>query len=530
MSTLLLTETKAVHKNWFENISVNITDKDLEKIPEKGALFTISNRPIGFIEELIIARCVGQKRNDFCFLNNSNLSSVESFYKSYLNKNHFLKLEKLIEENKLISLFPVGNTSSFQGKGSSLSDSIWDKSIIRKIYQNNLKIVPIYITIENEAFLKMQALMVNEDYSYEIVTSMIEHTGVEVTVRIGKPIVKSKFEFQSINQFSRFLRAKLYSLGSKIKVDYFYNVKEKVEKIVEPIDPISLEAELLSITDTNKIGEQGNFDIYLAKAKKIPLAIKEIGRLREITFRNIGEGTNNQIDLDEYDLHYLHLFVYDREAKKIAGAYRIGDGKYIMETIGKKGFYIQSLFKISNKFSNYLSASIELGRSFVVDEYQNHRLPLYLLWQGINYYISNSDYLKYIIGPVSISSSYSKISRSFIVAHIMKHHWDYELAKMIQPKTAFKTDFENIDYEILLEKTGNSIKLLDDIIDDIDPEHSKVPILLKKYFSKQAKIIGFNLDPKFNDALDGFMITKIDQIELDILNFSKNVNKEDYAN
>lgn len=512
-----------------ENIKVNIPESDLEKIPESGAFITISNRPIGFIEEKLLSKCIRSRRADYRFLDNTHLKSDDDFYNKYLKGNSLLKFDTLVEKNQGIGLFPVGNISNFKAKGSTISDSIWDKSLIRKIYRNSIKIIPVYITIENEEFRKLLSVLHKNPISFEIIESLIEHTGLEVTVRIGKPILKSKFEFKSVNQFGRFLRAKLYGLGSKLKVDYFYKKKDVTEKIIEPIDQFKLESELLSISDTNRIGQQGDFDIYLAKAKKIPLAIREIGRLREITFRKVGEGTNNQLDLDEYDLHYLHLFIYDREKRKIAGAYRLGDGKYIMETIGKKGFYIQSLFKINYKFKTYLEKSLELGRSFVVEEYQNQRLPLFLLWQGIIYYISNSPYLKYIIGPVSISSTYSGISRSIIVAYIMKHQWDFNLAKFIKPKTAFKTDFENLDYEVLLEATGNSIKLLDDIIDDIDPTHSKVPVLLKKYFSKQAKIIGFNLDPEFNDALDGFMLTEIDKIELENLSAFKTLDKQHYA-
>lgn len=520
---------ETLNSDWLQKIKINLLPTDLEKIPLSGSFVTITNRPIGIIEELILAHFLHKIRPEFCFLQNQNLASICEFYEKSLENNYLYNFNNLVEHDKGIGLFPVGNYSSFKAKGNTLSDSVWDKSIIKRIYDTNIKIIPIYITIDNEAFIKMQHLFINNPFSLELIKSIIESTGLEVTIRIGKPIIKNKFEFKSANQFSRFLRAKLYGLGSKLKIDYFYKSAEDTKEIIKPIDTEALHAELLSISDTNKIGEQGNFDIFLTKAKKIPLAIKEIGRLREITFRNIGEGTNNHLDLDEYDLHYLHLFIYDRDNKKIAGAYRLGDGKYIMETIGKKGFYIQSLFKISNKFNQYLSSSLELGRSFVTEEYQNQRLPLFLLWQGITYYISNSEYLKYIIGPVSISSSYSKISRSFIVSYIMKNHWDFDLAELVKPKTAFKPDFENVDFEVLLDSTGKSLKLLDDIIDDIDPLHNRIPVLLKKYFSKQAKIIGFNLDPNFNDALDGFMLTNINNIELENLNAFKTLNKNNYV-
>jgi hypothetical protein len=235
--------------------------------------------------------------------------------------------------------------------------------------------------------------------------------------------------------------------------------------------------------------------------------------LREITFRSVGEGTHLSSDLDSYDLHYLHLFVYDVVERKLVGAYRIGDGNYIFNTLEKKGFYTHSLFKMKPSFSKILKESIELGRSFVRQEYQNHRLPLFLLWKGIQYFLHNHPAIHYIIGPVSISNTYSKISKSFIVAYIMKHHWNEKMAKNIIPRNQFKSDFKKLDYQVLLDASGKEVKLLDSIIEDIDPIHKKIPILLKKYFTQNAEIIGFNVDPNFNDALDGLMITNIDKLQ-----------------
>lgn len=524
-----MTDLSPSISDWINKVKIHITDEDLQKIPTHKNFITVSNRPIGIIEEILIAQILLKKQSKIAFLNNIGLLNEKDFYIKYVEGNSLLDFKKLLQNKFSVSTFPVGNTSDFSAKGNSLSDSVWDKTVVKKIYQNDAPIIPIYISINNEAFKKMQALFLNQKMTYDLAVSIIEYNGLDVSIRIGKPIKKEKYNFNNINQFGRFLRAKLYSLGSKLKVENFYEETQIATEIVKPVNELELEAELNSISDTNKIGTHLNFDIYLAKAKKIPLAINEIGRLREETFRKVGEGTNKQIDLDEYDLHYLHLFIYDRNAKKIAGAYRLGDGKYIMETMGKKGFYIRSLFKMGKAFNPYLSSSLELGRSFIVESYQNQRWPLFLLWQGITYYITNSHYLKYIIGPVSISSSYSKVSKSFIVSYIMQYHWDEKLAKYIKPKTMFKPDFEDIDYQAIIDSSGNSLKLLDEIIEDVDPLHNKVPVLLKKYFSKEARIIGFNLDPDFNDALDGFMITNISKIPLEELKAFKAMNKKEYA-
>jgi putative hemolysin len=180
-----------------------------------------------------------------------------------------------------------------------------------------------------------------------------------------------------------------------------------------------------------------------------------------------------------------------------------------MKTLGKKGFYLSTLFKMKSDFNKTLVESIELGRSFVSLSYQNQRLPLYLLWCGIINYLENHPNVRNMIGPVSISNSYSHTSRDLIVSYIKKYHWNGKLSKFIRPKFPFVPSQKNLDTKVLISCTNNRIKLLDSIIEDIDPKHTRVPILLKKYFAQNAKIIGFNIDPNFNEALDGFILTKV---------------------
>ena len=514
--------------DYIKNVTLNISAKDLAKIPSDGAFISFSNRPIGIIEELVLAQLFSYKREDYNFLNNKFLENETSFYKNYLEQNTLLDVYGLLSNNNAIGLFPVGNISSFQNEMSAFTDSKWDKVIVKQLYKTEAPIIPIYFNVENNNIFKILGTIPHQHLNYESIKNIVESKGLEISILVGKPIVKNKFNFNNSNHFGQFIRAKLYGLSSKLKVDIFYSNKPPKE-IAEAIDPEKIANELNAITDTNLIGEQGDFQVFIVKAKKIPYTIQEIGRLRECTFRNVGEGTNEHIDLDEYDLHYLHLFLFDKVNKKIAGAYRIGDGKYIMKTIGKKGFYLSSLFKIKKGFYDILNQCIELGRSFVVPEYQNKRLPLFMLWKGILYYLRSNNYLKYMLGPVSISSTYSKTSQGLMVKYIMKYHWDKKLAKEIQPKMAFKSKFDDIDYNVLVDCSNNQLKLLDNIIEDIDPYHNKVPVLLKKYFAQNAKVIGFNVDPLFNDALDGFMLTDIEDLpeeNFDTFNLNKKI---DYA-
>ncbi|HEY1009454.1 MAG TPA: GNAT family N-acyltransferase, partial [Daejeonella sp.] len=229
-----------------------------------------------------------------------------------------------------------------------------------------------------------------------------------------------------------------------------------------------------------------------------------------------GEGTNNATDLDEYDIYYNHLFIWDAETKMIVGAYRIGKGDEIFYSMGKRGFYIAELFKIKDQFYPVLRQSLELGRSWIRKEYQLKPLPLFLLWKGILKYLMENPHYRYLIGPVSISNNFSRFSKSLIVDYISTNHFDHELAQYVKPRKEFKIDFSKIDKDLLLEP-GDSLKDLDGLISEIETTHMKVPVLLRQYLALNAKIICFNIDPKFSDSLDGFLVVDLEKIPAEML-------------
>lgn len=498
------------------NIRITVSERELNNIPRQGAIITVSNRPMGAVEEFILMQLMQKRREDFLFVKNDFLQETELLPQKLFCKNSSRAIEHILQDEACLSLFPAGAISRFQTPQLSYTDSKWDKNILAALHALDLPVVPVYLSFLDDNITRLLGMLHPALKARRFITHLLENKAVAVRARIGKPLVPSKTGIDNAQRFGRFLRAKLYSLGTALEVEQFYSLKQE-QKIIDKVNPESIKAELLEIRTENLIGEQGDFELYLAKAKKIPNTLNEIGRLREITFRNVGEGTLKAIDLDEYDLHYLHLFLWDKKREKIAGAYRIGAGDYIMKSIGKKGFYLRSLFTIGNAMNDILEESLELGRSFVADEYQKNRLPLFLLWKGIAHFIRNNKQLKYIIGPVSISSRYSKISRSLLVAYVKKYHWNATLAAHVQPKNPFKPEWKGLDAEPLLDPEQADINKFDNIIEDMEPTNLRMPVLLKKYFKQNAQIIAFNVDPDFNDSLDGFMISEISKMPKEAL-------------
>ena len=316
-----------------------------------------------------------------------------------------------------------------------------------------------------------------------------------ITIRIGKQITPlEKNTFLSHVEFRQYLLSKLYALVSANRVKKIYSdegANELRAAVIDRVDVEELKADLDKLTYEHLISTRYNFDVFVAPAQKIPNILREIGRLRELTFREVGEGTGLSTDLDEYDQYYKQLFIWDKINECIVGGYRLGEGDIIFHERGVAGFYINRFFKINKGFYPIMKHSIELGRSFVVKGYQKDRLPLFLLWKGILYFLINNPQYRYLYGPMSISKYYSHISKSIIVEFVKRNYFDHEVAKFLKPKKPFQVDTENIAIKSLLDNFGNNLASLDSFIEDIEPRHFKIPILLKQYVRQKCTIYQF---------------------------------------
>lgn len=375
------------------------------------------------------------------------------------------------------------------------------------MYSMGIPIVPV--TIRSMSKLKQKTL------------NMMQFPGLTKprptsVIRLGrayKPEVHQSDKELQVELNMLFERMRAMNSATEIK-----GVEEQEKEIYKkeiaiPVQEKTLVKEIKDLDRENGfLFQQQEFRVYIASAWQIPNMMQEIGRMREITFRQVEEGTGQAQDIDQYDLYYKQLIIWDAEAKKLVGGYRLGPGDEIMESYGKKGFYLHSLFKIKNSFKPYLEQSLELGRSYVVPEYQRKRLPLFLLWKGILHFLLDNPQYKYLIGPLSISKHYSKVSRHLIVEFVKKYYFDTELGSMIKARKQFRFNPKNIDTQLLVENFAGQLKRLDNFIEDIEPEHFRIPVLMKKYFGQNAQIIGFNLDPNFSDVLDGLMLLDLENL------------------
>lgn len=516
-------------------ISVEFDENDLKNIPKEGAFIAIANHPYGGIEGLVLLKLLCIVRPDAKLMANFLLKKIPNLSDYFIAVNPFENVEhsssisgikntlELLGSGTPIGIFPAGEVSTFKFETQQITDKLWHPVVGKIIAKANVPVIPVYFHGNNGLLFNLLSFIHPALRTAKLPSEIFNKRGHKIKVRIGKPILPSDFSFQNnTTKLLDFLRAKTYALGTGMENEKkifnprnIFKIGKTPKPIVDAIPPNILEKEIETLPDF-KVWTEKNYEVYICPTSGIPNIIKEIGRLREITFREVGEGTNKQTDLDEYDIYYNHLFIWDSETKMIVGAYRIGKGDEIFYSMGKRGFYIAELFKIKEQFYPILRKSLELGRSWIRKEYQLKPLPLFLLWKGILKFLLENPHYRYLIGPVSISNRFSKFSKSLIVDYISNHHFDHELAQYVKPRKEFKVDFSKIDKDLLMEP-NESLKDLDSLISEIETTHLKVPVLLRQYIALNAKIICFNIDPKFSDSLDGFLVVDLEKIPGEML-------------
>lgn len=514
------------------NIQYEFNEEELKNIPLNEPFIVVANHPYGGIDGLILLKLLAGVRPEFKVMANYLLQQIpplknyfvsvnpfETSAKTGMNISGIKKSLRLLDEGIPIGIFPAGEVSALKLNTLRISDKMWNPVVAKMIMKAKVKVLPVYFSGHNSLAFNLLGL-VHPALRTAKLPSELLNKKEKIKIRIGKPVsIKTISEFTEPNDLLRFLRAKTYALESSLEVESKKFLRLRLQKPINPepiIDetPVERLQEDINRIERDLLFTHEQWKIYISSARFIPNILREISRLREITFREVGEGTNHSCDTDEFDLHYKHLFIWDDEHKKIVGAYRIGQGDLLFRKYKKEGFYLNELFKIKSGLYPVLKSSLELGRSFIVKEYQRKPYSLMLLWKGVNEFLKKENKYEYLIGPVSISNSFSSLSKDLLVDFIKKHHYDEKLAAFVKPRKKYKYQYKG-DGAALREMANDDIKVLDNMIAEIETSQNKIPVLLKKYLKQNAHIIAFNVDPAFNNSLDGFLVMKLNEIPED---------------
>ena len=511
-------------------IKFDIPEEDLKRLPKDGAYITISNHPLGGIDGILLLKLMLEQRSDFKIIANFLLHRIEPLIPYIMPVNPFENRKDVkssvagfknallhLKEGHPLGIFPAGEVSTYRD-GKLLVDKPWEGTAMKLAKKAQVPIVPIYFHAKNSPLFYRLSKISDTLRTAKLPSELLSQKHRIIKVRVGRPIsVKDQQQHETLDAFSDFIRKKTYMLSNtferpKILKNISTNIKIKKapKKIVTPINPLLMQSEVDDLKSKNhRLLKSKNYEVYLAHAPKIPNILREIGRLREITFRAIGEGTNRALDLDKFDSYYHHMFLWDTEAECLAGAYRMGLGTEIYEDFGIDGFYLQDLFRFEPELHDMMNQSIELGRAFIIKEYQQKPMPLFLLWKGIVHTTLRFPNHKYLIGGVSISNRFSNFSKSLMIEFMKSHYYDPYLAQYVHPKKEFKVKLKDTDKDFVFDATEADLNKFDKIIDEIEPGALRLPVLLKKYIKQNARLIAFNVDPLFNNAIDGLMYIRI---------------------
>ena len=513
-------------------IKFEIPEEDLKRIPKEGPFITVSNHPLGGMDGVLLLKLLIEKRADYKIIANFLLHRIAPLKPYVMPVNPFetrkdakssiagIKNALLhLREGKPLGIFPAGEVSTYKD-GKLKVDKPWEEGAIRLIKKANVPVIPIYFHAQNSRLFYVMSKLSDTLRTAKLPSEVMSQRGRVIRVRIGKPIsVKDQDAYKAIPAFSEFIRKKTYMLANPFEKAHRLisaqniKIKKSAKKIVSQRSADSFIKEVAALREKDgRLLESKNYEVFFAKPKDIPNLIHEIGRLREITFRAIGEGTNKDIDLDIYDQYYHHLFLWDREANCLAGAYRMGLGEEIYKTYGIKGFYINTLFRIEPELHQMMEDTIEMGRAFIIGEYQQKPMPLFLLWKGIVHVTLRYPEYKYLMGGVSISNQFSDFSKSLMIEFMKSHYYDPYIAQYIRPKKEYKVKLKEDDKDFVFDATKADMQKFDKIIDEIEPGILRIPVLIKKYVKQNARLVAFNVDPKFNNAVDGLMYIKVADI------------------
>lgn len=509
-------------------ISYHIPEEQLARIPAEGGFVTISNHHFGAADGMILSSVVGSRRPDYKILTTFLLTLLTHLKDSFIGVDNFSsgKAQSIsgirnalahIADGHPIGLFPAGEVATWQPRklrtsvsGKHVVEDIpWADNMIKLVKKSGFPIIPIYFDGQNSRSFHILGKIHPRLRTIRLVHELFKMRGTCVQVRIGAPISAAEIEGMDIPTLGKYLRNRTYALAAQCRESEAKESNVFTTPIAPAVNPELVQKEIESLPQ-RVLFEAGDYRVYLLRSQEAPNTMKELWRLREETFRAVGEGTGHAEDTDLYDSYYRQMILWHHVNKEIVGAYRLGFGPEIMASHGGvSGFYTSTLFKYGPKAQELLSCSVELGRSFIVRKYQREVSPLKLLLAGIG--VSTLEYpnLKYLSGPVSMSNEIPLFYKSLAYRYITRNYSLADAGQVAQPTHPFVPDYLSVNPDQLLQFPSDNMDYLDRLISTLSDGKYRLPVLFRKYFSCGAKLPCFNVDPDFANSFDGLIFLRL---------------------
>jgi putative hemolysin len=515
-------------------LRVNATDQ--QRIPSSGPVLVIVNQPDNVLAVAILTALLTKVRPDVRVLTNFLLNDVPEIAQHCFTGGTWRPdrlasaRERVLHEacswlrqGGALVLFPPQSASNWKPRSAKTATADWNDTTMRLIRRASVSALPVHLPANlNLRFLNMIHPSRSSAFPWR---SFLRQEKKGIEIRVGSKISAQSIDaIQSDRDAIDYLRWRTSLLSRRHQPDASWPstlrsrfAAKMQEPVVDAANPDLFTAELARLSADRCLAQSGDFAVFTASAREIPHLLQEVGRLREITFRRVGEGTGKPLDLDPFDDYYWHLLLWNNKTRELVGAYRAGSTAEILPQRGIFGLYTSTLFRYDEAFFRTLGPALECGRSFVRPEYQRQHAPLLLLWKGIARLVSMRLEFPVLFGAVSISNDYNPSSRELICRYFESRMRDDELAAWIAPRRPFRPRLlGGCDCRGL----SQILRGLDDLshpITDLESDGKGLPILLRQYVKIGGRMLAFNVDRKFSNVLDGLVLVDLRRTEAAVL-------------
>ncbi len=491
-------------------ITVQIDDTHLRHVPAVGPAIVVANHPTGALDGLALAHALMRRRADVRLLGNHLLARVPEMRDWIITVNPFdarsgenrrgLRAARAwLRRGGLLVVFPAGEVSNVARADGTLVDGEWQKGVVGLARWASAAVVPAFIEARSSRWFRLAGLVHPRLRTALLPRELLRFRNQPVTVRVAKAVGHERLAAMA---------------GARARLAYLRARSDALEPLAPrrrtppplpvgtAVDAAALQLDITRLEPHHELVRAGAYSVFCAPADRLPAVLQEIGRLREISFRAVGEGSGRAVDLDRFDRRYDHLFVWNHVRREVAGAYRIAATDRVCATAGVKALYTHSLFAMSPAFVAAAGPALELGRSFVRAEYQRESIALLLLWKGIGALVARAPRYRRLFGPVSISADYSRPSRALLARFLSAAGDDPAWRRLVRPRRPLR--FER-------DASAPDVSTLDQVDDRVREfeDGRGVPVLVRQYWKLGARVLGCSVDRAFGDCLDALMMVDL---------------------
>ncbi len=518
-------------------VSLRLEGAGLAAIPSSGPLVVVANHPFGAVEGLILTHLLRLVRPDVRIMANHMLQMIPEMREHLIavdpfgaadstarNVSGLKQCLRFVRGGGCLGMFPSGEVASLNLRRMAVMDPPWSPTVGRIIRMTKAPVLPVFFHGANGPLFHLLGLAHPRMRTVLLPRQLLNKQNTEISATVGKPLSQQKIlRLDTDEQLVDYLYLKTRLLGqrtAKARRPFLPGRRapagaakhpaRTMEPVAVAVSARAMEAERTSLPDSAVLVENAEYLVFEAVGARIPQTLRQIGRLREINFRAVGEGTGRALDLDRFDSHYRHLVLWHKAGREIAGAYRMGETDTILRDLGPQGLYTATLFKFRRSFLEGIDPALELGRAFVAADHRKGYAPLLMLWKGIAAFVAREGRYRTLFGPVSISNDYLPFSRQLMM-HFLKCHAAPDgkgAVKARRPPRLRRRGVGGLRFRDMAA-TLSDPEAVSEAVADVESDGKGMPVLLRQYLKLGGQVLTFNVDHDFGSAIDGLMLVDL---------------------